>query len=69
MSAPQNSTTTPHRGLPVITPHRGIPMVERRAPTPVGYVGAHRFAEGETPAQFTVGHLVKMHKVTRGLQA
>lgn len=43
-------------------------MIERRSPVPVGYVGAHRLVEGETPAQFRAANVIKRNKVTKGLQ-
>lgn len=63
MSAPRNSTPTPHRGLPVMRPFQPY-----QAPRP-DYVGSHRLIEGKTPAQFRVAYLIRTHKVTKGLQS
>lgn len=63
MSAPRNDTPTPHRGTPVVWPYAPF------QPVPDGYVGLHRFEEGRTAAQFRVAHLVKLHRVSKGVRA
>lgn len=54
MSAPRNTTPTPHRGIPVTIPSVHVRDLE--------YQGRHRFVEGRTPGQFTVSHLRKVHR-------
>lgn len=57
MSAPRNHTPTPPNGMPAVWPYAPF------KPVSDDYIGAHRFVEGKTAAQFRVDHLVKVNQV------